>query len=366
MAEYQAYLAEFAGSANAQRVDGRLVALQTAVPRTAPQESAAVRSSGGWDIYGGVSQYYWRNQQQLVHDGNPIVSSSGLLNLADLTAIRRGERFDVLMRANGAFQLNFVEYDDLGNTGWLSAGYIDVTDKQLNLQGRLGRQTRRSDGVLGRFDGAAISYRWKPDLSFSVSAGLPIESPRYISESHRAFYAAGIHFDNLWDKLDFSAYTHQQTVDGIYDRQAVGSELRYYNGPLNIVGLVDYDASYGVLNSALMNASWLLDNEWRVYGMFDIGARPFLTTRNALIGQDATSIEELLETYTEGQVRTLARDRTAQSYTASVGLSVPFWERFKLSVDVTTRQSDGTVESGGVAALPATGSQMFLQRNAGQ
>ena len=45
---------------------------------------------------------------------------------------------------------------------------------------------------------------------------------------------------------------------------------------------------------------------------------------------------------------------------ATIGLSIPLGERFDISTDVTFRQSDATEASGGVAALPATGSQMFL------
>ena len=129
---------------------------------------------------------------------------------------------------------------------------------------------------------------------------------------------------------------------------------------MNVVGLVDYDASYNVLNTLLVNSTWRFDNDWQVNGMVRFGAQPYLTTRNALAGQSAVSIEEMLDTYTEGQIRTLARDRTAQSTTASVGLSVPLTERLDVRFDVTSRQSEATVESGGVAAMPATGGQLYV------
>lgn len=360
LAEYRAYIAEFPDNDATARVGDRLTSLQTAIP--APKQTAIApprTDTSEWNVLGGISQYYWRNQEQLVHDGNNIVNSSGVLAMGDLTATRSGERFDVLARFNGAYQFNLVEFDDRGNIGWVSDAYISINDRSLNVEGRLGRQKRRSDGVLGRFDGVAADYHWKPGISISASAGLPIESPRYISGSQRAFYAGAVHFDDLWDQLGISAYTHQQTVDGISDRQAIGSNLRYRNGPLQIVGLIDYDLSYGVLNSALVNANWRLANDWQVYGMFDFGAQPYLTTRNALIGQSATTIDELLGTYTEGQVRRLARDRTAQSHMASVGVTIPLRDRFKLKLDVSTRQSEGTAASGGVAAMPATGSQIY-------
>lgn len=360
IAEYEAYLIEFPDDEGAARVQDRLNALRTAgTPVSSEAIAAQQTAAGDWQFYGGFSQYYWRNEEQLVHDGNHVVSGSGVLALGDMTAAYRGSRFDLLARVNGAYQFNLVEADDTGDVGWLSDAYLSIVDHSLGLQGRFGRQSQRSDGVLTRFDGAALSYQWKPDISFSASTGFPIDSPRYVSGSHRFFYAAGAHVDNLWDKFDISGYTHLQTVDGINDRQAVGGELQFRDGPLSVVSLIDFDVSYEVLNTALVNGNWTLQNGWRLYGMVDFGAQPYMTTRNALAGQTATSVDELLDTYTEGQVRTLARDRTAQATTASVGFGMPFWDRFDFSFDVTGRQSDGTISSGGAAAIPATGSQMF-------
>ena len=360
IAEYQAYLAEFPDDDGTERVQSRLLSLQTALPRTAatvpPTQTV---QSDGWQVYGGVSQYYWRNEEQLVHDGNRLLSSTGMLALGDLTASRRGARFDILARANGVYQFNFIESDDTGDTGWLSDAYVDVLDNQLGLQAKVGRQTRRRDGAIGRFDGAALSYQWKPDISFSASAGLPIYSSRFIAGTHRFSYAASARVENLWDALTVNAYTHHQTVDGISDRQAVGGEVRYREGPVNVVGLVDYDISYNVLNTFLVNSTWVLDNEWRLNGVVRFGSLPYLTTRNALAGQTARSIDQLLDTYSEGQIRTLARNRTAQATSISAGVSIPLSERIDLSLDLSARQSDATEASGGVASIPDTGSQMF-------
>ena len=326
------------------------------MPRT-----LAARSSDEWQFTGGVSQYYWRNQEQFVHDGNYLVSTSGVLGLADITASRRGARFDMLARFNGAYQFNLVEFDDDGDVGWVSNAFVDVVDGQLGLQGRFGRQTDRSGGAIGRFDGAAVSWRWRPDITFGLSTGIPMDSPRYISDSSRFFYSVKAEFESLLkDRLQASIFTKQQTVDGISDAQTLGAEFRYSDGPLSVIGLVDADLSYSVLNTALVNANWQLDNGWSVNARGSVGALPYLTTRNALAGQTATSIDELLETYTEGQIRTLARDRTAQATSGTVALSIPLGERFDVSLDVTARRADATVASGGVAAIPDTGTQTFV------
>ncbi len=362
LAEYDAYLAEFTGSDEVARVTARRTALGSALDAMAIRPASnrtAAQPIDGWQLFGGVSQVYWRNQEQRVHDGNYLVSSSGVLALADLTAIRRGERFDVTARVNGAYQFNLVDFDRDGDTGWLSYGYIDVDDRLLNLQATVGRQVRRQDGVLDRFDGFGLTYRWRPDVAISVSAGLPVDSPRFSTGSHRNFYAASIEMDDIFGLSRVSVFNHHQFVDGILDRQAIGGEVQYLDDRLNVVGLIDYDLSYGVLNTALINAGFNLNNGWRLNAIVRSGAQPYLTTRNALAGQSVASIDELLDTYTEGQVRRIARDRTAQALTASAGVAIPLTERLQLMFDVTTRTSDGTEASAGVEAIPATDSQFY-------
>lgn len=364
MAEYQAFIDQFPDELGRARVSGRLQTLEFAkgAPAAATAPLAAQRSrEQSWRLHGGVSVNYWRNEEQIVHDGNYVVSSSGVLMLADVVTDRRGTRFDVVGRMNGAYQLNLVDYDRNGDIGWVSNAFIDVLDKDLGIQGRFGRQTRRDDGVLGRFDGAGVRYQWKPDLSFSASAGLPVDSPRYTSSSDRWFYAASARVDELWaDRVSVSAFMQQQFVDGIHDREAVGGEVLYSGDTVSVLSLLDYDFSYDVLNTALVNATWLLDNGWSLSGRLDFGAEPYLTTRNALNGQSVTSVDALLETYTEGQVRTLARDRTAQGTALSTGLSMPLGERFDLSLDATMRKVEETESSGGVAARPDTGNEYFF------
>ena len=53
----------------------------------------------------------------------------------------------------------------------------------------------------------------------------------------------------------------------------------------------------------------------------------------------------------------LARDRTAQAQSASIGLSMPVWQRFQFNGDLTYTETDATVTSGGVDLIPSTGPQ---------
>jgi len=365
IAEYQAFLAEFPDELGQTRVADRMRSLEatqnTRMATLAPSTRAPAVSDGDWQLHGGFSVNYWRNEEQIVDDGNYLVTSSGVLTLADLFVNRRGDRFDVVGRFNGAYQFNLVEYDRNGDIGWVTNAFVDVLDKDLGVQARAGRQSRRDDGVLGRFDGFGVRYQWKPDLFFSASAGMPMDSPRFISSGDRHFYAASARAEDLWQgRISANVFTHLQYVDGISDREAVGGELFYSGDELSVLSLLDFDLSYEVLNSLLVSATWMLDNGWSLSGRVDVGAEPFLTTRNALNGQPVSSVDELLETWTEGQVRTLARDRTADGHAFTAGVSMPVGERFDFSFDATVHRLEATVASGGVAARPDTGNEWFF------
>lgn len=361
VAEYRAWLGEFAGDAGALRVEERLRGLTEAValPARSPATGPS-RTETGWSVFGGASQYYWRNQEQMVNDGNYLVSSSGILSLADVTASRAGRRFDLQARVNGAYQVDLIEYDGNDNTGWISNAYLDASDRQTSLRGRLGRQSRYQDGVIGRFDGAALDYDLTPSIGLGFSAGMPVDSPRYRTGAHRAQVAASARFQDLLRDVDLNLFAQAQTVDGIADREALGGEVRARVRDVSLYGTVDYDLSYGTLNLALVNAQWLTAAGWTLNLRAETGVAPFVTTRNALAGQGVAAVEDLLQAYSEDEVRQLAEDRTGSAQRVAFALALPLTESLELSVDAAVRRFGGTVESGGVAAIPASGSETYV------
>jgi hypothetical protein len=232
-----------------------------------------------------------------------------------------------------------------------------VIDNKLDLNARLGRQTRHRGGVLGRFDGAHISYGLLSNLAVNVTAGFPVDSPRFRPTFDHYFYGASVELSNFADAWNFGLFTNLQTVDGISDRQAFGADVQYHSSRLNVVGLLDYDASYQVLNNGLITGTWRINDRLTINGRYQGGASPFLTTRNALIGQPVNTIEALLDDYSEGQVRRLARNRTAEIRSGSGGLTADLTERWQINADVSYNEYGSTVASGGVESLPATGPQ---------
>jgi hypothetical protein len=84
-----------------------------------------------------------------------------------------------------------------------------------------------------------------------------------------------------------------------------------------------------------------------------------LTTRNALIGQPVTTVDELLLVWTEEEIRQIARERTADGRTVTFGVAAPIAERWQINADITVTEIGETLASAGVAAVPSTGAQTY-------
>lgn len=356
IAEYSAYVNEYPDGPDARRVRQRLAALSVPVQVAAAtsSDSRATRDPSGWEIYGDVSQHYLRGVNLAQHDEPDFIAQSAMLSQAQIVAKHRGQRFDFVARGNLGYLFDLVE-NGLGDQALVSVAYMDITDTDTEFHARVGRQTQHTSGVLGRFDGAHASYRIRPNLAVNVTAGFPIDSARFLADSEHYFYGGSITLDNVFDAWDFSVFTNLQTIDGISDREAFGVETQYHSSRLNLVGLLDYDASYNVINTAFASGSWRLSDRFSLYGRVRGGAAPFLTTRNAIVGQAVNTIRELFGTYTEGQIRRLARNRTGDERSAAAGLSAAVTSRLQLKADVSYFEYSGSVSSGGVQAFPATG-----------
>ena len=113
------------------------------------------------------------------------------------------------------------------------------------------------------------------------------------------------------------------------------------------------------LNTLSIIGNWSFDSGLAISASADYRRSPFPLTENALIGQTAGSIDELLNTLTEDQIRQLAVDRTGQMLTYSLGVSQPLAERWQVNADFTVTQLAEGPDSGGVLALPDSGDRVL-------
>jgi hypothetical protein len=355
-AEYEEYLRRYPGGDAAERVRTRLRILRSA---EVDARSAARRGGDleqGWQLTGGASQLYRRDSNETTTAGvsEQFVTQNVLFNDADLFARRRGERLDMAARASAGYAKDLLP-DGPGDQTRVSVAYFEMVDRILGLSGRLGRQSRSSDGVLGTFDGLALSYQLRPAWTLDGNVGLPVESSHDAPSTTRRFATLALGYNPPGAPWDVSMFVAGQTFDGMRDRQAVGFEMSYFVPTHTIVALLDYDIAYNALNYAVLIGTLQLPARWTITYDFERRNTPILTTRNALIGQPVDTLSELRTTFTDSEIYDLAEDRTPVLSSYALSATRPLGERFQISMDVIGSQIGATAASGGVAAQPETG-----------
>ncbi len=369
---YEQYLAQYPDGPGAERVRQRLAGITTA--RMAPKGKLRSAERGqeepAWDVYGSFSQYYRRDSSHIVtedtstpitaRDSETRVNLSSLSTDLDITGRRRGGPLEIQSRFTGGYEHDFLdEGEGSGDISRVSSLYVDLQDGTNGVGGRLGRQTLSTSGVLGRFDGALLSYQWLPKVKLNAVSGFPVDSSKDSPDTERLFYGLSADFGTFANAWDFNAFIIEQQIDSITDRRAIGGEARYFDPVKSLLTFVDYDISYSALNTFLMLGNWNLPYQVTMNATIDYRKSPILTTRNAIQGQGVETLEDLRKLFTDDEIRQLAEDRTADSYSYTLGLNRPLNDRFQISGDVTLSKFGDTPASGGVEALPSTDLEAF-------
>jgi len=357
--EYQRYLKLYPKGEGAARVKQRLAGLTTArqQPRQLSSGRQRAKRSHPWNIYGGISQFFRRDESSTDASGS-LVTQSSLSNDLDITARKRSNKYDIQSRFTGSYLHDFLSNGPGDNTS-ISSLYVDVNQKQYGLSARLGRQSRNTGGVLGRFDGLLLGYRVNDWLTVNGVAGFPVFSTRDTLKTGRHLYGISTDLGTFANAWDFEAFFIEQQNEGILDRRAIGGEARYFDPVRSLLSFVDYDISFASLNTLIVLGTWTLPDRTTINASVDYRNSPILTTTNALQGQTLPTLDQLLNKFTEKQIRKLAEDRTADVVTVSLGASHPLNEKLQLNGDVTVSRLSGTNTSGGVDAIPGTGNEYF-------
>jgi len=316
-------------------------------------------------VAGTLSQYYYGGRTKVETAFNTptsvdratftAVDQSALVTNLDLTLRNRTESSDQRIVVRDTYSYSFLESPDSYNR--LNAAYYDYRGLQNTFTTRIGRQTGLTGGLPNRFDGAiagiGIADKWR----LNAAAGVPVEYPSIDSE--RRFWGANLEYENLWDAWSGNFFYIDQRTDGLLDRRAVGTEVRYFRGGTSLFSLLDYDTSYKEWNTTMLQATWQSEGRTTLNLLYDRRKAPPLTTTNAIFGQATTSIKTLLQTMTEEQIRQQARDVTATATQALIGLTAPVSGHWQLGTDARRTNvgplPEVVINGITVPAQPATG-----------
>ena len=376
-AEYEEYLRRYPKGTAADRVRTRLRILRAAaVPPRNGGLDASPDGSHGWSISGGATQIYRRDTIEYSIAG-PLQTSvpamtveNAIFTDTDVFARHTGERLDFSFRFNAGLEENFLHEKNLApgeptpdNRVRVTTAFFDLDDKLTGLRGRIGRQTSTADGIFGTFDGAMLQYQLEPGWTVRGTVGSPVFNAQNDYESGRRFETLALDYGPEIAHWNSSFYLTQETIDGLRDRQAVGTQWQYFVPGRSLVSYVDYDTEFHSINAAVLLGTLQLPDRWLLTVDLERRNAPLLTAENALTGQvGIQTIPQLQQTFTNQEIVQLAKDRTPTLDSYILSAQKQLGERFQVMFDVFVTQESATPASGNVAAIPGTaGSDISYQ-----
>ena len=406
-AEYEIYLEKYPDNPGAARVRQRLAGVLTAQAspqqelRQAGAEAAPPEEAGGEgaapagqppaaatgapaprrrasarpaappkpeepSVSGVFTTYYYSNQGSTLltefatntsTTDNQVFQNALVFSL-DVEGHREAEGYALDWRLQASEDLDFAAG---GATRFgLSRAYGELSFPDSPFKLKFGRQKLNSSGVFGRFDGVLLSYAPNERITARSVLGLPVNSTRDpLFGSGKRLVGLSLDVNDLRPNLDGSIYAVRQTDGGFLDRQAIGFEGQYMTDTASAYGLVDYDTSFGKLNTARLSGTLIFPDQSSISASVDYSNSPTLTLGNALIGQSVSTLQQLNASYTLDQMRQLARDRTTETRSLTLAYSRPLNDSWQLSLDTTLFNTGGNPASGGVAAVPAPGLEVY-------
>ena len=382
-AEYELYLKLYPEGEGAIRTRQRLAALQEATTQLAQTKtSRGIRKIDETRVYGSVYSYYYGGYSQTKTTdkvGNTTTDFSNhdqslLQSAFDVTGRYRKNEYDNKVVVRGTQSYDMLALDDTRrNVSRLRALYLEHSSQDSYLV-RIGRQPGNTGGVLDfRFDGAWVRYTPVPQfLSVNLLAGQPRQfslAPNYVpddprnfrTDENRYFYGANVDIGPLWQAWSGNAYYLNQMVNGVVDRRAVGTEVRYAGNGKNVYSLVDYDIYFNALNIAMLNGTWVTEGTTFNF-MADHRRTPYLQTTNALFGIPGASLDNIT-TASASVLRDEAKNVTATSDLFLAGVLHAVSKDWQLGGDVRLNRISGASASKCLIILPGT-STVFLNPNA--
>jgi tetratricopeptide (TPR) repeat protein len=348
--EYELYLKLFPEGDGAVRVKKRLAELAAMPDAAARERDAAARPAAPprllKTVNGSLSQTYYGGQSRTqtafntpgTIDQSTIssIDQSLLVTNLDVSGRYRDAKADQRIVLRDTYNWSFL--DESPSRNRLNALYYEYRGLDNSFSARVGRQSGYSGGLPNRFDGALLGYGFMPKLKFNVVAGVPVEFPEV--ESGRSFWGVSLDAENLGGRWSGNVFFIDQWVDGITDRRATGGEVRYFDDKRSLYSLVDYDISYDIVNIAMLQGTWQTAGQTTFSLLLDRRRAPTLTTNNALYYSGVTAmvpvpttIEQLLASFSEDQIRSWALDATSVAKQGQFSVTTPLSGNWQLGAD---------------------------------
>jgi hypothetical protein len=381
-AEFEDYLRRYPKGEGTERVRQRLAAILTADGPAQTKLHGAADPIGSallkkapiaetrWSMSGSVSTTYTTDDSaNTVKDAsiapNPNadpdahrVHQNTLLNNFDVFGTSDNDQVRTKFKLAATEERQF----DIGSDRYgVSTAQLDYTVKDYDVTARIGRQSRNTGGVIGRFDGAVVSWQESPDLRFNVLAGSPNWS-RFDApfKDDKTLYGASVDFGKMFGVLETCLFAIEQYDRSLIDREAVGAEFRYFDKNKSALGTLDYDIHFQQLNAAIFSGTYTLPDTSVLNTALDYRKVPYLSSWNALQGQPFLTLYDMMKFNSPSDIQQLAIDRTPTFESATVSYSRPLNATYQIGGDATVTNLTGTPPSGGVDGTISTGIEYYV------
>lgn len=345
--EFELFLQLYPTGTDSDRVKKVLDAMPKpmAVRQRPPMEPVST-TSGSVSLYyfGGQSQVRTQDFQNSPISGLPVLQSESTISNADISQLQSNVDLNWRYRDSDKdmrFVLRNNASADLlpsgNNRNRLTALYFDQRSFVNGTNLRVGRQSPTGMGILYRFDGIQAGYTFAPKWRVNAAVGKPSDP---LLDTNRGFYGVAIESEALTRELSGDVYFNQGTIDGQIDRQAIGTELRYFNGGVSMFGQIDYDQVLQSMNIVSLQGNWMFPDNSMINFMYDRRATPFRALGNILFFQDPTqplvrTINDLLQTNSIDTLRTQLNAVTALQTQAMLGFTTPIARSWQVGSNVT-------------------------------
>jgi hypothetical protein len=394
--EYELYMRLFPTGEGATRVRQRLATLAppeqaTSIAAKPPEKREPTLGYGG-----SLSQYYYGGKQkvQTTFLNVPVTANqqtitnntqSSLVTTVDLNGRYRTDTTDTRIVVRDSDQYSFIS-STAPSLNRLDSVYVDFRDSAHRVSVKAGRQSGVTGGLVGRFDGAIVSYDVAPKLSVSAVAGVPVAQDLFIQANQR-FEGLSMNAQSFAEHWGAGGFVINQTADGVVDRRAVGGELRYFDDRKTMYSLIDYDVQFATLNAATLQGTYLFPDQTSVSLLIDDRKAPTLETSNGLLQSGCSSYAQYFAgkcasranpPYTVEVLRQDALATTANSHQFALDASHPFGTHWQASADlrvtsvgalptvtINNQTFQGTSATGNVlgATIQATGTNLYSKRD---
>jgi len=352
--EFELFLQLYPSGADSDLVRQQLATLPApeAAPRPRPAMEPVSTTSGSLSLfyYGGQSQVRTQDFQNSPISGLPVLQSESSLSATDLRQLQATVDLNWRYRDSDK-DMRFVVRDtgskDLMPNGTdrnrLTALYFDQRSFLNGTNFRIGRQSPSGGGVLYRFDGVQAGYSFAPKWRLSGVTGKPSDD---LLDTSRRFAGLSLEAEALTRELSGNVYAIQQTIDGETDRQAYGTELRYFSGGLSMFGQVDYDQVFQRVNIAALQGTLLYPDNSVLNFLVDRRTSPLLSLGNALFFQDpatptiARTIREMLLTTPLETLITRVKGITPFQNQAMLGYTTPISKNWQTGANINYTNID--------------------------